>query len=211
MLFPLNLELKGRKCVVVGGGSVALRKTNSLLKAGALVTLVAPDIMPELAELAQNYPLALEKRAAKSEDFTGALLVFVATNDAETNEKAARAAKESGALVNMASEPLSLSDFSLPASMEEGELLLTVSTGGKSPALSRRIKERLAPRAKNYAALLEMVAPYREGAKTRFKDSRKNEAFWRQTLDEEFFQMVEQGNFDEAEERIINALNSFGT
>ena len=140
----MNLRLEGRAALVAGGGAVAHRKVRGLLAAGAAVTVVAPKLSPPLAALAADGRIAWLAQLATAEVFASlprALLVFCATDDRAANAAFGKAAKEAGALVNDATAP-ELCDFFLPAALRDGDLLVTVSTGGASPALAR-MRQRL--------------------------------------------------------------------
>ena len=122
-----------------------------------------------------------------------------------------KAAKEAGALVNDATAP-ELCDFFLPAALRDGDLLVTISTGGASPALARTLKKRLAARlGASWGAWLERLSHLREDAKTRIKGSRAREDFWRTALSEQLLDLVEAGRLDEAEAEVRHALDGFGT
>jgi len=138
VLYPIFLDLDGRRCVVVGGGEVASRKARKLLQARAGVVVISPEITPELESVA----VEVHRRPYKEGDLEGAYLVFAATDSREANAAVAREAKERGIPVNVADRPRD-GDFALPATLRRGGLQVAVSTGGASPTLARRIKDRL--------------------------------------------------------------------
>jgi len=172
--FPINLDMCGRPAVVVGGGAVALRKCYALLEAGARVTVIAPEIDGGLKELLQQGRLAHLAREYAPGDLKGAFLAFAATDSAAVNEMVASEAKERGVLADIADAP-ALGAFTLPAVMRQGELLVTVSTGGKSPALARRLREQLeALYGPEYAATLDLLGALREKLLTDKRNSTYN-------------------------------------
>ena len=139
----------------------------------------------------------------------GMFLVVCATDDRAANEAAARSAKARGVLVNAPAQP-ELSDFTVPASLARGRLLLTVSTDGLSPALSRAIRaqlETLYPEA--LGDWLERLAAVRRELKAETGTARAREAFWRRAMSAEILDMVRQGRSEEAEERIRHAAHLF--
>lgn len=138
MLYPIFLDLRDRRCVVVGGGKVAGRKTRKLLQARAMVRVVAPEIEPALASIA----VEAEYRPYEVGDLAGAALAFAATDSREVNAAVAREAKERGIPVNVADRP-SEGDFALPSTLRRGGLQVAVSTGGASPTLAREIRQEL--------------------------------------------------------------------
>lgn len=213
-MYPMNLRLEGRAALVAGGGAVAHRKVAGLLAAGAAVTVVAPKLSPPLAALAADGRITWLAQLATAEVFASlprALLVFCATDDRAANAAFGKAAREAGALVNDATAP-ELCDFFLPAALRDGDLLVTVSTGGASPALARTLKKRLAARlGASWGDWLERLAALREEAKERIEGSAGREAFWRAALSEHILNLVEEDRLDEAEAEIRHALDCFGT
>ena len=156
--YPIQLDLKGKPCLVVGGGEVALRKVRALVEAGAEVTVVAPEMHPKLRALGG---VERRERAWRDTDLHGVFLAIVATDDAVTNRAVARDAQDLGCLVNVVDCP-ALSNFIVPATLRRGELAISVSTGGASPALARRLREKLeAEFGEEYAVFLEVVAEVR--------------------------------------------------
>ena len=137
-LYPINLKLTGRRCAVIGGGAVAERKIRALLAAGAAVSVFSPVLSAGLSELKQAGRFVWVPQDYEPGDLHNFFLVFCATNNSLINRQAAAEAKATGALVNIADAP-DLSDFYVPAHVAHGELLLTISTGGGSPALARRL------------------------------------------------------------------------
>lgn len=207
MKYAMNLEMKGRLCVVLGGGPVALRKARRLALSEARVVVVAPVAVAELAEMAATKTVRWEQRRYEEKDLDGAFLVICATNDHHVNLLAAEAAKRRGVLVNAPADP-ALSDFEVPASVARGRLLFTVSTGGGSPALSRALRQQLEetyPEA--FGAWLEIVAELRAMCKEALETPREREAFWRQALDTDILELVRQGRLDEAKEKLIHAAH----
>jgi precorrin-2 dehydrogenase/sirohydrochlorin ferrochelatase len=136
------LDLDHRLCLVVGGGPVATRKVRGLLAAGARVRLVAPDCSPELRRLAEAGRLEWRPRRYLGEDLEEASLLFAATSDRELNAALAVEARRRSVLANVADDPAG-SDFQVPAVVERSGLTLALSTGGRSPAFARRLREQL--------------------------------------------------------------------
>ena len=132
------MDLSGRRCVVVGGGSVANRKARKLLQARAEVVVISPKILPELESVAVD----IKRRPYEPGDLSGAYLAFTATDSRKVNAAVAREANERGIPVNVADQP-SEGDFALPSTLRRGGLQVAVSTGGASPTLARRIRAEL--------------------------------------------------------------------
>ncbi|MGH7807147.1 MAG: precorrin-2 dehydrogenase/sirohydrochlorin ferrochelatase family protein [Thermodesulfobacteriota bacterium] len=164
--YPVNLDVERRKCVVVGGGKVAEKKVLGLLECGADVSVISPQLVANLKELSDKRVIKYLKRAYKPGDLKGAYLVVASTNSHKVNRRVGEEARRLGILVNVVSAP-SLSDFSVPAVLRRGEFMLTVSTSGKSPALSRRLRMELEDAfGDEYDAFTEILGRIRK----RFRD-----------------------------------------
>jgi len=141
-LFPAFLKLAGGPCLVVGGGAVAERKIRGLLASGAAVTVVAPEITPTIAGWASEGRIRLHKRPYRQGDVAGCLLAIAATNQRAVNRQVYQEAREQNILVNVVDDP-PLCSFFYPAIYQDGDLKIAVSTNGKSPALAKRIRDRI--------------------------------------------------------------------
>ena len=172
--FPVNLDVAGRHVVIIGGGQVACRKCRALLAAGATVKVVAPDLTPELAAFAAAGSVTHTARNYEPGDLDGAFLVFTATSEQTVNRAVAAEAISRGILVNVADAP-ELCTFTLPAILRRGDLLITVSTGGKSPALARVIRGELETLfGPEYVPALDLLGKLREKLLTATGDSAYN-------------------------------------
>jgi precorrin-2 dehydrogenase / sirohydrochlorin ferrochelatase len=137
------LRLKGRRCVVVGGGDVGLEKVEGLLACGGDVILIAPDAHPELVQLAMEGSIRWERREYRSGDLDGCLIAIAATDDTDTNIRVFEDAEQRAMLVNVVDVP-PLCNFILPAIVRTGPLAVAISTAGASPALAKRMKREIA-------------------------------------------------------------------
>jgi len=156
-LYPVNLQLSDRLCLVIGGGPVALRKTLSLLAGDARVRLVSPELIPELARIARSGAVEWLAREYVEGDLFGAFLAFAATDNRQAQKKIAAEASRYGVLLNSADDPQG-SDFHVPAHFRRGRMLVTVSTGGGSPALAKVIRRRLEGEiVGEYAQVVELL------------------------------------------------------
>jgi len=140
--FPIFLNVSDRNCVVIGGGKVALRKINDLIEAGALITVIAVEPLPEIENLSGSGEVKLLKRRFKPGDLDDAFLVFAATNDKTLNVKISEAAKQRGILVNVVDNP-ELCNFFSGAVVKRGPLRLAVSTSGRCPSIAAGIRKEL--------------------------------------------------------------------
>ena len=142
MYYAAFLDLRGRRCLVVGGGEVATRKVSGLLDAGGTVCVVSPDVSPSLAALAGAGIIEHRARGFRRHDVRGCTLVVAATGIDTVDTAAAAAARRARALVNVVDVPAAC-DFILPSVLRRGDRQVAVSTGGKSPALAREIRRWL--------------------------------------------------------------------
>jgi len=140
--FPAFLDLRGRRCLVVGGGEIGERKTRALLDCGARVTVVSPSLTPGLAALAASGRLVHRARPFLRADPRGCALAVAATGNLRVDRVVAAAARRWRALVNVVDRPAHC-DFIVPSVLRRGELQIAVSTGGRSPAIAREIRRRL--------------------------------------------------------------------
>lgn len=159
--YPVQLDIRGRRCLVVGGGGVGTRKAEGLIACGAAVTVVAPEAHGRLKELAAAGRIALAERAFRPEDLAGVFLVIGATDDEQLNRRVSEEAERRGILCNIADRPEACS-FILPAVVRRGELTLAVSTGGRSPALAKKLRGELERQfGPEYAVLLDLLGAIR--------------------------------------------------
>ncbi|MGO4349578.1 bifunctional precorrin-2 dehydrogenase/sirohydrochlorin ferrochelatase [Paenibacillus sp. MCAF9] len=143
-LYPIFMQLKGRRCVIIGGGSVAQRKLQGLLAAGAdEIWVISPSLTPQIVCLASEGKIRWFQREYNDGDLAGASLVFAATNDKRLNAEIAAAADRLRILVN-AVDNADKGSFISPSIVRRGDLLLAVTASGASPALSQQIKKELA-------------------------------------------------------------------
>lgn len=142
LYYPLALDLKGRRVVVVGGGRVAERKIRKLLEAEAKIKVVSPEISPSLMRLASRDKIIWVSRFVRSRDLRSAALVIAATSDAAINRSVSRWARKEGAWVNVVDNP-ALSDFISLAILRRPKALIGVYSNGRDPVLSRDLKNFL--------------------------------------------------------------------
>jgi len=165
--YPIFLNMRGKKCVVVGGGKVALRKVKMLLDCGADVTVVSPKLCPEIVTLSKGGSIHLIQRDYEAGDLKDAVIAMVCTDVKKVNRKVADEAKKTGVLVNVADNP-EPSDFIIPSFFRRGNLTIAVSTSGMSPALARKIRAKLEKGfGEEYGSLLSIIGEVRSAIKER--------------------------------------------
>ena len=141
-LFPMFLKLTGRNCVVVGGGQLAETKVESLLHAGARVTVIAPEATGKLSQLHQRGIIRWNSRAFDAGDLDGTWMAIAATSDDQTNEQVYRECERRGVLCNAVDQP-ERCHFYFPSVVQRGDLQIAISTNGKSPSLAQRLRKEL--------------------------------------------------------------------
>jgi precorrin-2 dehydrogenase/sirohydrochlorin ferrochelatase len=157
----MMLDVKGRKCVVVGGGEVAARKVETLLDCGALVTVLAPRLEPELADMVAGRKITHLNREYSKGGLDGSALAIAATDDENVNRSVYNDAVESRIPVNVVDVP-ELCTFIVPSIVERGDLLIAISTSGKSPAMAKRIRRELEEKfGAEYGVVLELMGEMR--------------------------------------------------
>ena len=203
MQYPVNLVLDGRRCLVVGGGTIALRKVDGLLACGGRVTVVAPRINPELRALSH---VVTVERPWHPDDLDGMWLAIAATDDPAGNGAVYAEGQRRGVWVNGADDPANCS-FTLPSVVRRGDLQVTVSTGGRSPALAswlrRRLEGEIGP---EYAVLLDLLATERDGLKAAGVSTEGLD--WRSALDSDMLDLIRTGDLVHARERLQTCLSS---
>lgn len=201
-LYPVNLVLAGRPCLVVGGGSVAARKVEGLVACGAAVTVIAPEVVPELEA---RPGLRVERRRFAPGDCAGHWLVVVATDDPAVNAAVAADATAAGIWVNAADDPANCS-VTLPAVHRRGELTIAVATGGRSPAIASWLRDRIAADlGPEIDELLRVVAEVRRELQDAGLPTEG--LGWRQALDSDMLALIRSGQTDTARERLRQHLH----
>jgi precorrin-2 dehydrogenase/sirohydrochlorin ferrochelatase len=172
------LKLKGRRCLVVGGGEIGLEKVEGLLACDGDVTLVAPDAGPELERLAAEGSIAWERREYRPEDLEGTFMVIACTDDTDINIGIYEDAERRAMLVNVVDVP-PLCNFILPAIVRTGPLAIAISTAGASPALAKRMKREISGLfGEEYAQLAIMLNDARGWAKGTLPTYQDRKAFF---------------------------------
>jgi len=173
--YPIFLDVAGKRAVVIGGGAVAARKAATLSSAGALVLVISPELHPDLALMVKNGAVAHESRRYQPGDLAGAAVAVAATDNPETNIKAASEARASGVPVNCVRPP-DAGDFIVPSSIKRGDLTVAISTGGGCPALSKRIRKDLESiLGAEYGEFLEFLEESRGYLKSKVADEKNRQ------------------------------------
>jgi len=199
--YPIHLDIKNRNCLIVGGGAVGTRKVNTLLECGAHVTVVSPDPTPHLAQLASGGSITLKKRTYRSDDLTDMFLVIGATDDEILNRQVSEDAERAQILCNIADRP-EVCNFILPSIVRRGDLVITISTSGKSPALAKHLRQKLETQfGREYADFLILMGAIRQKLLSKAHEPEAHKALFNQLIDSDLIQLMRAGKTEE-----INSL-----
>ena len=197
--YPLFLDISGKPCIVVGGGSVAERKVTRLLACGAVVEVVARSLTPALAVLSRDGKIIHHDAEYAEDCLRGAFFVIGATDDAAVNERISRDAREQGILVNIVDDP-GRCDAILPALCERGDLAIAVSTGGRSPALAKKLRTELEEAyGPEYGTLVEILGELRERVIARGGPAAENRKLFEAVVASDILEQIRAGRWDRVE------------
>ena len=202
--YPANFLVAGRRCVMVGAGRIAARKLEALLEAGAEVVVVAPDAVETIRTWADTGRLTWIRRRFDAADLDGAWLAFTATADAAVNQAVFDAAEARRVWANSADDPANCS-FTLMSVVRQGDIVVTIGTNGRSPALATFLKAHVGSEmGPEYDRLLELLSEAREAIRSSGRSS--EDADWRQAFDSGILDLVREGREEEARELLRSCL-----
>ncbi len=194
--FPVFLNLSGRLCVVIGGGKVAERKINSLLKTGAKVKVISPELTPKLKELADKGSFEWIQREYTSGDIRGAWLVIAATNSPEVQKLVFEEAEKERIFCNVVDVP-ELCSFIVPSSVKRGALCIAISTSGKAPAVARRLREVFeAEFGEEYEVYIELMHELRKQVLDTIPSEKERQQILRRLALAPILECIKQKNFE---------------
>jgi siroheme synthase-like protein len=196
--YPVQLVVAGRRCVVVGAGRIAARKIAALLEAGADLHVIAPDVGDEVRSWAEAGRLVVSERAFEPADLDDAWLATTATGVPAVDHAVFEAGEARRVWVNSADDPANCS-FTLTSVLRRGDLVVTIGTGGRSPALAAWLRGRLAEElGPEYATLLDVLSEAREELRAAGRSSEGPD--WQSAIDSGMLDAIRAGRVDEAKE-----------
>ncbi len=208
---PIFLNVQGTRSLVVGGGFLAARKADLLLRAGCKLTVLAPELGEELAHLAQTHDFDHKTGELTAQDLADCKVVFGCSNDNTINQQLCELAAAAGILVNVSDKPDSC-DFIMPAVLDRSPLLVAIASGGTSPLLTRMLKARFEttiPAA--YGRLAEFAGSYREKIKESIPNGTRRRRFWEAMIDGPVAEHVYSGQLEQAESLMVSLLDEATT
>ncbi len=224
--YPIFVDMRGRKVLLVGGGHVALEKIGKLVEAGADVTVIAPELIAPVQAFVDEGRATLQQRKYEPGDVQGFDVVMVATDDGGVNSAIAAEARAAKIWVNAADDAKNC-DFILPSLVQRGRISIAASTGGASPALARWLREHLDEfLSDEVVALGDLLGEVRILVRARDREcaascdrtlppppllcstcpNRIPADAWQEAIDDELFALLRAGKFEEAQDRLIHAL-----
>lgn len=204
--YPVNLDIRRQTCLVVGGGAVGTRKVKTLLDCGAAVTVVSPEVTNPLSALAEENRISLKQRPYQASDLDGVFLVIGATDNMDLNRTIHDDARKRGKLCNIADQP-DLCNFTLPSIIERGDLIIAISTSGKSPAFARRLRKQLSAQfGPEYAEFLKLMGAVRKILLDRTRDPEAHRRVFESLIDQGLLKCIQDGDRARIDNMLISVL-----
>ncbi|HZD60567.1 MAG TPA: bifunctional precorrin-2 dehydrogenase/sirohydrochlorin ferrochelatase [Anaerolineae bacterium] len=204
--YPLYIDLDGKRCVVIGGGEVAERKVISLLECGANVEVISPEFTPGLIKLAKESKLTIISREYKPGDLAGATLAISATDDSTVNEEVSREANENRIPVNVVDMP-ELCSFIVPSTIRRGDLIISISTSGSSPALAKSIRKQLQQLfGEEYADYCDILKNFRREVADTYDEPEERKRALDRLIESDAIDLIRAHKVQELEERVRSCM-----
>ncbi len=206
--FPISLNIENRLCIVIGGGKVAARKAQSLLTNQGEVTVISPDLEETLSKLATEGKIQWIRRGYQKGDLNDAFLVIAATDDTKVQEAVFHEAEKNNLLLNVADVP-KWCNFILPATVRRGDLTISISTAGKSPALAKRMRQALEKEyTDEHARLLEILGSLRPIVLEMGMPHEKNKILFENLLHTDMIKWVREKNWSALSDHVNSTLDT---
>lgn len=207
--YPIMLNVKGKKCGVIGGGKVAYRKITTLLECGAEVLVISKEIIQDIRILVNENKVIHFEDNYDFKYILDSYLVYAATNEKNINEKIYKQCNEKNILVNVVDEP-DICNFIVPSKIKRGDLTIAVSTNGKSPMLARKIREDLEQIYDDrYEIFLDIMGQVRKEAFVILKDSRVRSEFYKHIIYSNFINRLSYDNREAIKKEIMDILMEY--
>jgi precorrin-2 dehydrogenase/sirohydrochlorin ferrochelatase len=204
--YPIYLDIKDRNCLVVGGGSVGTRKVETLLECGAKVTVVSIDAAETLKKFSDRSVIQLKERAFQSADLDNMFLVIGATDNEALNFEIYAAARRRGVLCNIADRPEAC-DFILPSIVNRGDLIIAISTSGKSPAFAKKLRKQLETQFGNeYAEFLDLMGAIRKKLLSKDHAPEAHKHLFEQLIEKDLVQMIKNADLENINALLLDVL-----
>lgn len=207
--YPVMLDIINKTCIIIGGGSVATRKVKTLMEYKANIIIISDKLSDELKYIVKNNNLIWKKKKYSDEDLDGAFLVFAATDDQEVNNTIYKRAKAQNILINIV-DAHEKCTFIVPSKIEQGDLTIAISTNGKSPMLTKKIKEDLSEiYTPAYAELLSILGDIREKSLKEIPDITKRKDLFHEIVYSDIITLLNNGKHEIAMHLIDNLYQKY--
>ena len=204
--YPIYLDIKDRDCLVVGGGSVGTRKVKRLLECGAKVTVISVDATEKLKELSDSGVIQLKERDFQTSDLDDRFLVIGATDNQEMNFKIHAEAEQRGLLCNIADHPKAC-NFILPSIVNRGDLIIAISTSGKSPAFAKRLRKHLEKEfGDEYAEFLNLMGAIRTKLLSQDHEPEAHKHLFERLIEKDLVQMLKNSDTENINALLLDVL-----
>ena len=204
--YPVHLDIQNRDCLVVGGGSVGTRKVITLLDCGAKVTVISPVVSPQLRDFATSGSIKLSERRYRSGDLDGMFLVIGATDDEELNRQISNDADHLNTLCNIADRP-EVCNFILPSIVQRDDLVITISTSGRSPAMAKKLRKTLESQfGEEYGVFLKLMGAIRKKLLSTSHEPEAHKPLFEQLIDADLIALIKKDKTAEIDALLFEIL-----
>ena len=204
--YPVHLDIRNRNCLVIGGGSVGTRKVVTLLDCGADVTVISPAVTHRLRNYAASGLIKLKERSYRSGDLDGMFLVIGATDDENLNRQISRDADQLNTLCNIADRP-EVCNFILPSIVRRDDLVITISTSGKSPALAKNLRKTLEKQfGEEYGVFLKLMGAIRKKLLSQSHEPEAHKHLFEQLIAADLVEMIREQKTEDINTRLREIL-----
>lgn len=205
--YPIMLDIKDKKCGVIGGGNIAYRKIVSLLECEAEVTVISNEVIKEIKLLIDDKKIKYLRDKYNFKHISDFYLVYAATNDSKVNEAVYSQCSQKNILVNVVDKP-EICNFIVPSKVKKGDLTIAISTNGKSPMLARKIRQDLEKVYDyRYELFIDIMGEVRKEVFHTLKDAKKRSEFYKAIVYSDFIDRLTSQNRDEIQKEIMNILS----
>jgi len=206
--YPIHLDIQNRNCLVVGGGAVATRKVVKLLECGAKVTVVSPEMSDKILDLGESEHLKIKQRPYQAGDLAGMFLVIGATDDEILNRQISKDAEVRNTLCNIADRP-EVCNFILPSIIQRDDLVITISTSGRSPAMAKKLRKTLEKQfGEEYGELLRLMGAVRQKLLSQAHEPEAHKPLFEQLIESDLIALIRDKKSEDIDALLFKVLGA---